>query len=137
MRKDRNYVHSMDAGETFKKPSLTVPNQSLSLSQMVKRHATGQSVKVLPGYYDEGPLAKQLVEKYGDITKLSKVEQAMLAHNLKVENYYKEQNAKETQKQIDEKIKLAKEAKMAAYEQTKKEFKEQFEKDKKEDVEKP
>lgn len=44
--------HEMTFGETFTGPSLTVPDQSLSLKDLLERYVMGQNVETFKGVYN-------------------------------------------------------------------------------------
>lgn len=45
-------LHVTAFGETFTGPSLTIPDQSLSLKDLLERYVMGQSVETFQGHYN-------------------------------------------------------------------------------------
>ena len=81
MKKVRNQFNynPNDSGnkEHFKKPSLTVPDMSMTITELVTRYTRGQNIKVLsPSWYES---EDKIPEFDGHIDKLDKFEKMDLA----------------------------------------------------------
>lgn len=61
---------SKGRAEHFKRPSLTVPGQTLSLKQLLDRYVKGQDVDVFTPQYSEDPDIPDNLEKMDTLEKL-------------------------------------------------------------------
>lgn len=70
-----NYDHKTDSqGETFKKPTLTVPDQTQSLKTLLRRQLQGQSITTFQAVYNVD---------LPEIEKMDPMQRADLARNMK------------------------------------------------------
>lgn len=92
-----NYNPKDFPGEINKKPSMTIPNETMSLNELVNRH-TIKSIwdgQTHPGQYDNEDTAG-----LADITRMDKVEQAQYQKEINSYIIEQEENLKEWKKKI-------------------------------------
>lgn len=66
------YDHSIQKNETFSLPSLTVPNQTLSLKELLNRFTRGQEIPTLePSFHGED---EQFFDQVSRMDKIEKLE---------------------------------------------------------------
>lgn len=131
----RNYKFP-EISKTQTEVSQTIPNQSLSIKQLVQRHKNGQEVKQFRVSFDD-KIMDDIVSRYGDVTKLNRLELTELAFQLRKENAMKAEIAKRNQVALNERIKITKEQRAEQREKLIKELEDEKEKDNKEKDQKP
>lgn len=67
-----NEQYGIVTGEVNEEPSMTVPDQTMSLKQLIERHARGQVVPQKDVQWDED--IEEFTANWPDLTKLTKIE---------------------------------------------------------------
>jgi len=99
-------VKNIFSSELFEKqyeqndePSLTIPDQTLSIKQILERYASGQSLEGKTPYYDES----ESEEYYPDPRYMDLAEREELSQNFREEiQYIKTKSKKQQEKVSDE-----------------------------------
>lgn len=103
--------------ETANDPSLTVPDQTLSVKELISRHASGRHVTVLTGSYQESGEYDELLAHVSTMSEIERIEYAKtLQDEVKQGLAAYEADTKEREKRRKKAAKDAKDAKLAAAE---------------------
>jgi len=100
--------------ETANDPSLTVPDQTLSVKELISRHASGRNVTVLVGTYQESGEYDELLAHVQGMSEIERIEYAKtLQAEVKEGLEAYEKDTKNREKRRKAALKKANDAKVA------------------------
>jgi len=103
--------------ETANDPSLTVPDQTLSVKELISRHASGQHVTTLVGSYQKSGEYDELLAHVSGMSEIERIEYAKtLKDEVKVGLKAYEDDKELREQRREEALKKANDAKLAAAE---------------------
>lgn len=104
--------------ETANDPSLTVPDQTLSIKELLQRHASGRNVTTLVGSYQESGEYDELLAHVQGMSEIERIEYAKtLKDEVKQGLKAYEDDSKNREQRRKEAAKAAEAAKLAASEE--------------------
>jgi len=118
MKKVNNWATYADnkppTTETANDPSLTVPDQTLSIKELISRHASGRQVTTLVGAYQESGEYDELLAHVSGMSEIERIEYAKtLKDEVKQGLAAYEADTKEREKRRKKAAKDAEAAKLA------------------------
>jgi len=103
--------------ETANDPSLTVPDQTLSIKELISRHASGRHVTTLVGSYQESGEYDELLAHVQGMSEIERIEYSKtLKDEVKAGLKAYEDDTKNREKRRKAALKKANDAKLAAAE---------------------
>lgn len=115
--------------ETANDPSLTVPDQTLSIKELIARHKSGRNVTVLTGSYQESGEYDELLAHVQGMSEIERIEYAQtLKEEVRIGLEAYEKDTKNREKRQAKAAKDADAAKLAASEEARLKLKDETDK---------